>query len=86
MLQRLIRQPAFYGALYAWARGIVPLIFPAIPPLALTLTDTFFASCLSIYTGGKIYAGIQNEKKDRAERDLERARAKAARPPYGPGR
>lgn len=82
MLQKLIRQPAFYAAIYAWVRGIVPLIFPTIPPLALTLTDGLVASILSIYTGGKVYAGIQNERQAKRDRDL--AAELAARGPNGP--
>lgn len=82
MLQRLIRQPAFYAAIYAWLRGIVPLIVPTIPPLALTLTDTLVASLLTLYTGGKTYAGIQVDRQ--AKRDRELAAELAARGPNGP--
>lgn len=82
MLQRLIRQPAFYAAIWAWLRGIVPLFIPTIPPLALTLTDSLVASILTLYTGGKVYAGIQNERQAKRDRDL--AAELAARGPNGP--
>lgn len=84
MLKRLIRQPAFYAAIYAWLRGIVPLFVPTIPPLALTLTDSLVASLLTLYTGGKVYAGIQNERKAQADRDLAAAVAKGERFERGP--
>ena len=83
MLKRLIRQPAFYAAIYAWLRGIVPLFVPTIPPLALTLTDSLVASLLTLYTGGKVYAGIQADRKEAADRDLALAKSKAGR--YGRG-
>lgn len=84
MLQRMIRQPAFYAAIYAWLRGIVPLVFPTIPPLALSLTDGLVASLLTLYTGGKVYAGIQVERKAQADRDLAAAVAKGKRFEQGP--